>query len=130
MTKEEIYSELERLGTKPAKACRFCNVDELKAALEALGSGNNGDDQNKGKESNAGEGNEGGNTDTGSGQQSGEGNQEQNGDNNEQTETIPVLHFDHSGWCDELKCSYRRGIYNPKDRAEFEALSKYAIAAK
>lgn len=41
-----------------------------------------------------------------------------------------VLEFATSGWCEELKMSYRKGVYHPKSKKEYEALKKYAIQEK
>ena len=41
-----------------------------------------------------------------------------------------VLEFETSGWCEELKMSYRKGVYHPKSEKEYKALKKYAIQEK
>ena len=41
-----------------------------------------------------------------------------------------VLEFATSGWCEELKMSYRKGVFHPKSEKEYEALKKYAIQEK
>jgi len=38
-----------------------------------------------------------------------------------------VLKFKTSGWCEELKTSYKKGTYHPKSDKEYKALKKYAI---
>ena len=40
---------------------------------------------------------------------------------------IPTLEFKSSGWCEELKISYRRGKRTPKTIKEYNALKKYAL---
>ena len=44
----------------------------------------------------------------------------------EVVEEIQSLTFASSGWCRELKKSYRKGTYLPLSIAEYEALKKYA----
>ncbi len=41
-------------------------------------------------------------------------------------EKLPALRFEESGWCEKLKKSYMRGIYQPATREEFEALKGFA----
>lgn len=41
-------------------------------------------------------------------------------------ERIPMLKFAESGWCEELKRSYFRGLYRPRTSEEYRALRKYA----
>lgn len=38
-----------------------------------------------------------------------------------------ALEFSGCGWCPELGKSYSKGVYIPADRAEYEALKKYAL---
>ena len=45
----------------------------------------------------------------------------------EVVEEFPVLQFIRSGWCEELKRSYRQGVYKPKTKEEYNALKKYAL---
>jgi len=39
---------------------------------------------------------------------------------------IKTLKFAASGWCNKLKQSYKQGLYQPKDKAEYEALKSFA----
>lgn len=39
---------------------------------------------------------------------------------------IKRLYFAESGWCPEIEQSYSKGFYLPKNKAEFDALKKYA----
>ena len=45
------------------------------------------------------------------------------------TEPLPMLTFSIGGWCEALKRSYGPGTYRPRDRAEYLALSPYAVNA-
>lgn len=38
----------------------------------------------------------------------------------------PALRFSGGGWCEELRCSYFPGIYQPRDWREHDALKPYA----
>ena len=38
-----------------------------------------------------------------------------------------VLEFETSGWCEELKTSYKKGLYHPKSDKEYKALKKYSV---
>ena len=38
-----------------------------------------------------------------------------------------VLEFETSGWCEELKNSYKKGLYHPKSDKEYKALKKYSV---
>ena len=40
------------------------------------------------------------------------------------------LIFEKSGWCEELKTSYRRGHYTCKNQKEYDVLKKYAKGVK
>jgi hypothetical protein len=43
------------------------------------------------------------------------------------SEGFCALEFSGCGWCPELGKSYSKGVYIPADRAEYEALKKYAL---
>ncbi len=40
------------------------------------------------------------------------------------------LEFDKSGWCEKLGKSYRQGVYQAKDKKEYDALKPFAKAPK
>jgi len=40
---------------------------------------------------------------------------------------FPVLIFDHSGFCEELNCSYFQGRYQARTKEQYEALKKHAV---
>lgn len=40
---------------------------------------------------------------------------------------METLKFGNSGWCKELKQSYEKGIYTPKNEKEFNILKRYAL---
>ena len=42
---------------------------------------------------------------------------------------IPTLRFLEGGWCEALKASYAPGVYQPKTKAEYEALAPFAVDA-
>lgn len=45
---------------------------------------------------------------------------------------FPSLEFSQFGWCQEANppIRYERGVYTPKNRAEYEMLKKYAVVKK
>ncbi len=38
----------------------------------------------------------------------------------------PMMFFTHSGWCEELQCSYFMGYYRPASWREYNALKPFA----
>lgn len=41
-------------------------------------------------------------------------------------EVIDLLVFPTNGWCEKLQCSYYTGSYQPKTKAEYDALKEFA----
>lgn len=115
MTKEDIYNELIKRGIQPKKTLRFSKIEDLQAMLE----------------------------------ESNPKKPESITPVIEEKQTIPSpvieknpaaepvkepaavkilpLHFETSGWCEELCCSYFAGTYHPQNAREYEALKKYAV---
>lgn len=40
--------------------------------------------------------------------------------------SFPTLTFKQSGWCEALGHGYRKGVYAPKSKQEFDALKEFA----
>lgn len=111
MTKHEIYEALKADGAKLPKAERFMALDNLKAIYTER-FGVSPDEPAK--------------TDTTSPSASSVMSVKSVPSVPVRAVPIPLLRFIESGWCPALKRSYTRGLYRPKNSAEYQALKPFA----
>ena len=102
MTKKEIHDALKSDGAK-IKAVNFYSLEQLESLYaERFGDVNQPESTDNGPKSD---------------------------DIDVTAEESPKIHtlmLDHSGWCNELNCSYFQGLYRPVSISEYSILRKYA----
>jgi hypothetical protein len=102
MTKQELWDELKARGVKLDRGAQFYTAEALQEMYNATmipAADEYGSTQD---------------------------NTQDNSQDNS-SEGFCALEFSGCGWCPELGKSYSKGVYIPADRAEYEALKKYAL---
>lgn len=130
MTRKEIYKELEADGAK-LKTLRTYNLSQLQELYtERFG---HAPDEKPAESDEAGDAGEVEENHTDDADDAGD-TQDESPDDAESDEAgdapkvqeIHTLEFDRSGWCEELKQSYFKGIHRPATVKEYLTLRKYA----